>query len=159
VSDRVHDRVPDEVWRRRYRHIRDFERLLTDEGTTLVKVFLHLSREEEAHRLRGRVEDPARRWELSLHDLDDHDRWDEYALAYGDALRETSTEHAPWFVVPADVPAVRDLAVLTLLHRTLEALDPQVPTAPLTADELAEARRRLRDGPTSDPASDLDRAR
>ncbi|MBW3659732.1 MAG: polyphosphate kinase 2 family protein, partial [Actinobacteria bacterium] len=159
VSDRVEQRVPEERWRRRYGHIRDFERMLTDEGTTFVKAFLHVSIEEERRRLRGRAEDPERRWELDLHDLDILERHEAFQEAYEDAIRETSTEHAPWDVVPADVPIVRDAAVLTLLRDTLRELDPQVPTDALDDDELAEVRERLGDGPTSDPASELDRAR
>lgn len=159
VSDRVEERVPEERWRRRYGHIRDFERLLTDEGTTLVKVFLHVSLEEETRRLRGRAEDPERRWELDLHDLDIIERHDAFREAYEDAIRETSTEHAPWHVVPSDVPIVRDAAVLSVLRAALRELDPQVPTDALDDDELAEVRKRLGDGPTSDPASELDRAR
>lgn len=159
VSDRVEGVVPEERWRRRYGHIRDWERLLTDEGTTLVKVFLHVSLEEERRRLRGRTEDPERRWELNLHDLDILDRRERFEEAYEDAIRETSTEHAPWYVVPADIPIVRDAAVLSILRDTLEALDPRIPTDALSDDELAEARERLGDGPTSDPASGLDRAR
>ena len=159
VSDRVDERVPEPRWRRRYGHIRDFERMLTDEGTTLVKAFLHVSLEEERRRLRGRAEDPERRWELDLHDLDVIERHEAFLEAYEDAIRETSTEHAPWHVVPADVPIVRDAAVLSLLRDTLEGLDPKVPTDALDEDELAEVRDWLGDGPTSDPASELDQAR
>jgi PPK2 family polyphosphate:nucleotide phosphotransferase len=111
----------------RYRHIREFERMLTDEGTTLVKVFLHISKDEQRERLQKRIDDPAKRWKFNEADLQTRTQWDAYAATYETAISETSTEHAPWYVVPADHKWARDLAVATLLVETLERLDPKIP--------------------------------
>jgi PPK2 family polyphosphate:nucleotide phosphotransferase len=119
--------VSAEQCRRRYRHLREFERLLVDEGTTVVKVFLHLSKEEQTVRLERRLADPTRAWKFQLSDLDVRREWDEYQALYEEVLSETSTAHAPWFVVPADRKWVRDVAVATLLVDTLGRLDPQIP--------------------------------
>jgi PPK2 family polyphosphate:nucleotide phosphotransferase len=124
---RVKQLVPEEVWRRRYRHIRDFERLLTDEGTTVVKVFLHISKDEQRERLQARLDDPTKTWKFRLGDLDDRKLFDDFVAAYEEALTETSTRWAPWHVVPADRKWVRDAAVATLLVETLRRLDPQYP--------------------------------
>jgi PPK2 family polyphosphate:nucleotide phosphotransferase len=127
VAARVRKLVPDHVWHKRYRHIREFERLLTDEGTTLVKVFLHISRDEQRKRLQERLDDPEKAWKFQRSDLDDRALWTEYQEAYDDVLRETSTEWAPWHVVPADHKWVRNVAVAQLLIDALEALDPKLP--------------------------------
>lgn len=119
--------VSAEQCRRRYRHLRAFERLLVDEGTTLVKVFLHLSKQEQTARLERRLADPSRAWKFELADLDARGEWDDYQTLYEEVLSETSTLHAPWFAVPADRKWVRDVAVATLLVETLRRLDPQIP--------------------------------
>ena len=111
VAVRVRGLAPVHVWKRRYEHIRDFERLLADEGTAVVKVVLHISREEQRRRLLERLEDPEKRWKFQPGDLDDRRRWDDFSSAYEDAIRETSTEWAPWYVAPADHNWVRNLAV------------------------------------------------
>jgi PPK2 family polyphosphate:nucleotide phosphotransferase len=120
---RVEDLVPEERWRRRYDHINDFERMLTDEGTTLVKVFLHISRDEQRERLQARIDDPAKQWKFRLDDLDTRARWDDYQAAFQEAIERTSTEHAPWHVVPADRKAYRNWAVATILVDAFERLD------------------------------------
>jgi PPK2 family polyphosphate:nucleotide phosphotransferase len=127
IAVRMLDLAPDEVWRRRPRHINGFERMLTDEGTTVVKVFLHVSKEEQATRFRERIDDPEKQWKFRSADLDVHTRYDEYMAAYEDLLEETSTDWAPWHVVPADRNWVKAHVVATLLVRTLERLDPQLP--------------------------------
>ena len=127
VAARVRGLVADHVWQRRYEHIRAFERLLVDEGTTVLKIFLHVSRAEQRTRLQERLDNPEKRWKFRVGDLDDRRRWDDYAAAYEDALRETSTEWAPWYVVPADHNWVRNLAVGEILVAALERLDPQLP--------------------------------
>ena len=120
---RVHDLVPEERWRPRYGHIRHFERMLADEGTTIVKVFLHISRDEQKERLQARVDDPTKHWKFNIADLDERKRWDDYQQAYADALSETSTEDAPWYVVPADRKWFRDLVVARIMVQALDRLD------------------------------------
>jgi PPK2 family polyphosphate:nucleotide phosphotransferase len=132
---RVRQLVPDAVWRRRYRHIREFERMLTDEGTTVVKVFLHISRDEQRQRLQSRLDEATKTWKFRLEDLDDRVLFDDFLAAYDEALTETSTEWAPWYVVPADRKWVRDVAVATLLVETLKRLNPQYPPPP---EDLAD---------------------
>jgi PPK2 family polyphosphate:nucleotide phosphotransferase len=126
---RVKGFAPEAVWRQRYRHIREFERLLGDEGTHVVKLFLHVSKGEQRARLQDRVDDPAERWKFRAGDLADRALWDDYQLAFRDALRETSTAAAPWYVVPADRKWVRNLAVAKILLHHLRAIDPRFPPA------------------------------
>ena len=124
---RVKGLAPEAVWKRRYGHIRDFERLLVDEGTHVVKIFLNVSKEEQRERLQDRVDDPDERWKFRLGDLDDRALWDDYQRAYRDAIRETSTVDAPWYVVPADRKWVRNLVVAKILRHHLEHIDPEYP--------------------------------
>lgn len=126
---RVKEFVPEAVWKRRYRHIREFERVLTDEGTHVAKVFLHLSNEEQRERMQDRVDDPTERWKFRKGDLDDRALWDDYQSAFRDALRETSTANAPWYVVPADRKWVRNLVVAKILRHHLRVIDPGFPPA------------------------------
>ncbi len=113
--------------RRRYRQIRGFERMLTEEGISVVKVFLHISKEEQRARLQARIDDPAKNWKFRRSDLETRMKWDEYQAQYEAAITATSTSWAPWHVVPADHKWVRDVAVGTLLVEELGALDPQIP--------------------------------
>jgi PPK2 family polyphosphate:nucleotide phosphotransferase len=124
---RVKGLVPTAQWKRRYRHIRELERLLVEEGTAIVKLFLHVSAEEQRLRLQDRIDSPDERWKFRAGDLDDRALWDDYQRAFRDALRATSTDGAPWFVVPADRKWVRNLAVARILRDALEHLDPQYP--------------------------------
>src|SRR5690606_16960054 len=93
----------------------------------IVKCFLHVSKDEQARRLQERVDDPEKRWKFRLGDLDDRARWDDYQRAYDEALEETSTDHAPWYVVPADSNSRRNLAVAQILLSVLRRIDPQLP--------------------------------
>ena len=129
VTVRVKQLVPDPVWKRRFGHIRNLEQLLTDEGTTVVKCFLHVSKVEQAARLQARLDDPEKRWKFRAGDLDDRALWPKFQKAFDDALSETSTAVAPWYVVPADSNSGRNLAVAKILLQTLERLDPQIPPA------------------------------
>ena len=101
--------------------------MLTDEGTTIVKVFLNVSKEQQRKRLQERIDDPEKRWKFQLEDLDVRKRFDDYLDAYEEAITETSTDWAPWYVVPADRNWVKALAVAQLLVAALERMDPQVP--------------------------------
>jgi PPK2 family polyphosphate:nucleotide phosphotransferase len=127
---RVKALVPEERWRRRFRHIREFERMLVEEGTTLVKVFLHMSKEEQRAQLQERLDDPTKTWKFRLGDLEDRERWDDFMAAYDEAIAETSSDWAPWHVVPADRKWARDAAVAALLVDTLRRLDPRYPDPP-----------------------------
>lgn len=126
---RVKEFAPQSVWRRRYSHIRHFEELLVDEGTHVVKLYLNVSKEEQRERLQDRVDDPDERWKFRLGDLDDRALWDDYEAAFRDAIRKTSTDDAPWYVVPADRKWVRNLVVAGILRHHLEAIDPTYPAA------------------------------
>ncbi len=127
VAARVLGIVDEAHWRRRYRHLRDFEQMLHDEGTTVVKVFLHISRDEQRARLQARLDDPTKRWKFRLDDLEARRQWNAYQSAYEDAITETSTDDAPWWVVPSDRKWVRDVAVTTVLLDAFRRLDPQYP--------------------------------
>jgi PPK2 family polyphosphate:nucleotide phosphotransferase len=124
---RVKGLVPAERWRRRYEHIRSFERLLVDEGTTIVKLFLNISKEEQRERFQDRIDSPDEQWKFRRGDLDDRALWPDYMAAYRDALAETSTDDAPWYVVPGDRKWVRNLAAAHVLRDALERIDPQYP--------------------------------
>jgi len=124
---RVLGLVPQERWERRYAHINAFEQQLADEGTTIVKFYLHISKEEQAERLRARIEDPTKQWKFRIADLDHRKLWDDYMAAFETALSSTSTPHAPWYVVPANRKWYRDLIVAETLVATLEGLDLRYP--------------------------------
>ena len=127
VAVRVLKLAPAEVWGRRAGHIREWERMLTDEGTTIVKVFLNVSKEEQRKRLQERIDNPEKRWKFRREDLEVRKRFDDYIAAYEEALTETSTEWAPWHVVPADRNWVKSVAVAQLLVDALERIDPKLP--------------------------------
>jgi PPK2 family polyphosphate:nucleotide phosphotransferase len=128
VTVRVRELAPERVWKRRPRHIRKFERMLVDEGTTVVKVFLNVSRDEQRKRLEERLENPEKAWKFRREDIDDRARFDDYMAAYDEVLTETSTDWAPWYVVPADRNWIRNLVVGELLVAALRGIDPQLPT-------------------------------
>jgi len=124
---RVHNLVPERVWRARYAQINAFEREVTRRGTTIVKVFLHVSFEEQTRRLLARLDDPKKRWKFQPGDVEERALWDAYIAAYDDAIARCSTSVAPWHVVPADHKWYRNWAVARLLIETLGEMDPQYP--------------------------------
>jgi PPK2 family polyphosphate:nucleotide phosphotransferase len=136
---RVDELVPEKEWRARYAAIRDFEGELTANGVTVVKCMLHISPEKQKERLLARLDDPAKRWKYNTADLDGRARWSDYRAAYTDALRETDTDAAPWYIVPSDRKWYRNWAVAALLADTLEQLAPQFP--PPDYDVVAERAR------------------
>jgi PPK2 family polyphosphate:nucleotide phosphotransferase len=132
---RVHGLVPPDVWGARYDQIVAFEDHLAATGTTLVKFFLYIDRDEQRERFQARYDDPTKRWKFSLGDLDERKHWDEYIEAYEDALSKTSTDASPWYVIPANKKWFRDLAVASILRDTLADLRPAYPPEPdLPAD-------------------------
>jgi PPK2 family polyphosphate:nucleotide phosphotransferase len=126
---RVKNIVPEEVWRERYELINNFERGLTANGITVLKFFLHISKDEQKERLQSRLDDPDKRWKFSSNDIKERAYWDAYQQAFEDALDNCSTEHAPWYVVPANKKWYRNLVVARTIADTLEAMDPRYPPA------------------------------
>lgn len=127
---RVHDLVPESVWRGRYGLINAFEQTLAERDTTVVKLFLHVSFEEQGKRLRSRLKAPEKRWKAQAGDFVERKFWDSYQTAYRDMLEQTSTKSAPWFVIPADHKWYRNWAVSQVLLDCLEKMDPQYPDVP-----------------------------
>lgn len=124
---RVHELVPAKTWRARYALINGFEETLAHAGTRVVKLFLHISKDEQARRLQERLDDPAKRFKFRKADLEERKLWDDYQAAYRDAISKTTTTQAPWYVIPADRNWYRNWAVLTVLVETLRDMDPQYP--------------------------------
>jgi len=131
-------------WERRYRQINDFERYLTETGTTVVKFFLNVSKEEQRRRLLKRIDEKEKHWKFSAADLKERDLWDDYMDAYSKMLTNTSTEYAPWYVIPADHKWFMRYAVGSIINRRLEELKTSYPKLDKAAEaELAECRKRL----------------
>jgi PPK2 family polyphosphate:nucleotide phosphotransferase len=127
VAVRVKKLFPEEVWRRRQRHVVEFERMLAEEGTTIVKIFLHISKDEQRARLESRLENPGKHWKFNPDDLEDRARWDDFMLAYEEVMGATSTAQAPWYVVPADRKWYRNLCVARIMLDTLKKLKMEFP--------------------------------
>lgn len=131
LVERVHNMVPDDVWKRRYDQINAFEKLLSDEGTTILKFFLHISKDEQRKRLMERLKDPTKNWKFSEGDVAERQLWPKYQTAYEDALTKCSTDYAPWYVIPADHKWYRNWAVADIIARTMEGMKLKYPTWPL----------------------------
>jgi polyphosphate kinase 2 (PPK2 family) len=137
---RVHDLVPEKIWSKRYDEINDFEKLITTQNdTTILKFFLHISKEEQLARFEKRLDDPARQWKISESDYKEREYWDDYTKAFEDVLNKTSTEHAPWFIIPSNHKWFRDLAISQIIVRQMEDMDMQFPKPTVN---LAEIRRK-----------------
>jgi PPK2 family polyphosphate:nucleotide phosphotransferase len=134
LAARVHGLVPPKVWKARYAQINDFERMLSETDTTVLKLFLHIDADEQKKRLKERLEDPAKRWKFRLADLEDRKLWNSYMEAYEAAITRTSTKWAPWYVVPANKKWYRNLVVATVLVETLAGLKLKLPE---TAEDLS----------------------
>ncbi len=133
---RVRSLVPEQIWRARYAEIVEFERRVAAAGTTIVKCMLHISYDEQRERLLARLDDPSKRWKFNEGDLEERARWSDYMAAYADAIRECSTDDAPWYVIPADRKWYRNWAISSLLVATLERMDPRLPVPDLDMDAL-----------------------
>ncbi len=133
---RVHDLVPREVWNERYEMINRFERHLVDNNVTILKFFLHISKEEQKRRIRARIDEPAKCWKLSPSDFEERKYWDDYQEAYADALSKCSTSYAPWFIVPADKKWFRNLAVAEIMLETLQSMKMKFPKASFDPSKL-----------------------
>lgn len=129
---RVHSLVPEGTWQKRYDHICAFEQMLYDEGTVILKFFLHISKEEQRARLQARIEDRTKRWKFQAGDLEERKLWKNYQRAYEDALSRTSTESAPWYVVPANQKWYRNYVVGSIIADTLKSLRMKYPEPDLS---------------------------
>ena len=136
---RVHKLIEKATWTRRYEDIRDFENLLCQNGTTILKFFLHISKEEQLARFAQRLEDPGRNWKISEADYTEREFWDDYIEAYEDAIRATSTREGPWYVIPSNAKWFRNLAVSQIIAETVADLDLAYPPPSVN---LAEIRRK-----------------
>lgn len=127
---KVNDWIDDEECKRRYAQINDFERLLTETGTTIIKCFLHISKDEQKKRLQERLDDPTKTWKFNPNDLKQRAMWPKYMQAYEQAIKATSTDHAPWYIVPADSKTNRNLLISRLLLNTLKDMKLKFPPVP-----------------------------
>jgi len=124
---RVHNIVPEKVWRPRYEQINEFEKLLTTSGTTILKFYLHISKEEQKERLQARLDDPSKHWKFDVGDLEKRKLWDDYMTAFEDMINFCTTDYAPWYVIPADQKWYRNLAIMRAIVAALQAMNPQYP--------------------------------
>ncbi len=133
---RVHNLVSRKVWIKRYGHINEFERMLVDEGTTILKFYLHIDKEEQRRRLQARLSNPDKHWKFSRNDLEERRLWSRYRKAYEQVLSRTSTKYAPWYIVPSNRKWYRDLVVGTILTDTLESLRMQFPVVKINLADV-----------------------
>jgi len=133
---RVHNFVPEDVWRRRYEQINAFEKLLAEEGTTILKFYLHIDLDEQKERLQARLDNPEKLWKFAKGDLDERKRWPEYMRAYEEMLSKTSTAWAPWHIIPANRKWYRNLVISQIMVDTLEGLEMNYPPAEAGLENL-----------------------
>lgn len=136
---RVHNLASKKVWSKRYDHINEFERMLANEGTTILKFFLHIDQDEQAERFLARIDDPTKQWKFSPGDLEERKLWPDYQAAFEDMLNKTSTSYAPWYVVPANKKWYRNLVIAQVVRDTLEGFKMGYPKPP----ENIEQYRKL----------------
>ena len=139
--------LTEDLWNRRYRQLRDYERYLTENGITVVKFFLHISREEQRRRFLDRIDDEAKNWKFSASDIAERGHWDEYMRADEDAINATASREAPWYVIPADKKWFARLLISEIVVRQLEKLDPRYPEV---GEEQKAALLRCREQLTAD---------
>jgi PPK2 family polyphosphate:nucleotide phosphotransferase len=134
---RVNESMPKKVWEKRYDHINEFERLLAENGTRILKFYLHISKAEQKERLQARLDDPQKHWKFSVGDLPVRERWDDYMAAYEDAITRCNSDYAPWHIVPANRKWYRDLVVAKAIAETLEDMQPEYPAPEPGLDKIA----------------------
>jgi PPK2 family polyphosphate:nucleotide phosphotransferase len=148
---RVHRLVPEKVWSKRYDQINDFERLITTENnTTILKFFLHISKEEQLARFKKRLDDPARQWKISDSDYKEREFWGDYIEAFEDVLEKTSTEHAPWFIIPSNHKWFRDLAISQIIVRQMEDMSMRLPKPTVNIAEIHREYHQAENGKNAD---------
>lgn len=133
---RVNQLVPKKVWKARYEQINEFEQLLTETGTTILKFYLHISKDEQKQRMEDRLADPKKQWKFSMGDLPVRERWADYMAAYEDAIGKCNTEAARWYIVPANHKWYRDLVVMKAVVKALEQMNPQYPPPKTGLDQV-----------------------
>ena len=138
LIQRVHNMVPKSIWSKRYEHINNFEKMLHDNGTHILKFYLHIDAEEQLERFKTRIVDPVRHWKISEGDYAERPYWDAYTTAFEDALSKCSTRHAPWFVIPSNHKWFRNLAISTIVAEKLESLGMEFPAPSVDIDEIKE---------------------
>jgi PPK2 family polyphosphate:nucleotide phosphotransferase len=143
---RVHDMVPKQVWSARYAQINDFEKILADNGTHILKFYLHIDPDEQLARFKQRIDDPARHWKISDGDYAERPFWDAYTEAFEDALGKTSTEYAPWFIIPSNHKWFRNLAISRIVAETLESLNMKFPAPSVDIDEIKQKYHAIEQG-------------
>lgn len=129
VTVAVKSLAPESVWSKRVGHINDFERMLSDEGTTIVKFFLHISKDYQKERLQRRLDRPDKHWKFNVADLEERARWDAYQARYSEVMSQTSHSHCPWYVVPAERRWYRNLLITKVLVDMMEEMNPRPPVA------------------------------
>lgn len=148
---RVHKLVPHEVWSKRYELINDFEKMLHENGTRILKFYLHISPEEQLERFKQRLDDPGRHWKISETDYSERELWPKYVAAFEDAMRKTATKHAPWYVIPSNHKWFRNLAVSHIIADTMDEMHLKLPPTQVDIKEIqrkyhsaaaAQARRK-----------------
>jgi PPK2 family polyphosphate:nucleotide phosphotransferase len=127
IAVKVKKLLPEKIWKQRYDHIVDFERMLAEEGTTIVKIYLHISKDEQKRRIVSRLENPNKHWKFNPDDLKDRVLWGDFMKTYEDLISKTSTEHAPWYVVPANRKWYRNLIVARIMVDTMRKLNMKLP--------------------------------
>jgi PPK2 family polyphosphate:nucleotide phosphotransferase len=133
---RVHELVAKDVWKKRYDQINQFEEILVEEGTTILKFFLYIDKAEQKERLQARVDDPTKRWKFNPEDLKERELWPEYIKAYEAMLEKTSTSAAPWYIVPSNRKWYRNLVVMKTILKTLEDLNMEWPVPEWKPEEI-----------------------
>lgn len=138
---------PSDIWSQRYQNINDWEKRLNDNGTVVVKLFLHLSRQEQGRRFMSRIDDPSKHWKVSPTDMVERGFWDDYTAAFSDMLGNTSTEYAPWHVIPADHKWFSHLSTMAVLLEAMKTINPSYPTVSAAVEkELADMKKELEAG-------------
>lgn len=141
TEPRIEGDIDRKTWERRYQHIRNFEDLLIDEGDTVIrKFYFHISRDEQAKRIRERLDDPEKQWDFDPHDIETHKRWDDYQAAFQDAINATATDSSPWHIIPSDNAWFRDALVARIVVEALEEIDPHYPEP---SEDIEQYRKEL----------------
>jgi len=144
---RVHGLVPEKVWSKRYDQINDFEQLIvTENNTTILKFFLYISKQEQLDRFKKRLDDPTRQWKISDSDYKEREYWGDYIKAFEDVFTKTSTDHAPWFIIPSNHKWFRDLAISQIIVRQMEAMRMQFPKPTVNLAEIRREYHQAEDG-------------